>query len=111
MSLKPYELFEALERGDVVEVSINCEVPQWGRWNGNSWYSHCVYRIAPKKERSLVEELREADEKGRYAGDLLRRAADHMEELEGKTQAVPVKIPLELCATYELLAEIKRRMT
>jgi hypothetical protein len=106
MSLKPYELFDALERGDVVEVSINCEVPQWGRWNGNSWYSHCEYRIAPKKELSLVEELRLCAKSGGVSEETLIKAADRICELE----RVNAK-PIDYYTTDELLAELKRRVT
>ena len=110
MSLKPHEMFEALERGEVVEVSINCEEPQWGRWNGNSWYSHCEYRIAPKK-LSLVERIRN----GLKAHCLLdmddvKAAADRIEELERYEAQCKTLNYLPYVEIDTLLAEIKRRV-
>jgi hypothetical protein len=61
------------------------------------------YRIAPKKELSLVEELRMATA---WSRDLAIRAADRIEELEAMLQ----HNCLNELTTDELLAEIKRRM-
>lgn len=98
------EVLQAYERGEKIEVLSG---DQW-RVPGDfpSWNFHQYqYRIAPKKELSLVEELREADRKDRRAEDLLRRVADRICELE----RVNAK-PIDHYTTDELLDEIKRRM-
>ncbi len=66
-------------------------------------FAHYTYRIAPKKEMTLVEELREYESQV-CDGNLFRRAADRIEKLEAMQ-----KSPAHLYTTDELLAEIKRR--
>ena len=60
------------------------------------------YRIAPKKERGLVEQLRAW---GASPGNVIQRAADRIEELESFN---PMHI--KQFTTDELLAEIARRV-
>jgi hypothetical protein len=52
-SPKPQELFDALERGEKVEVLIDKE---WEKWNGNWWDNGVTFRIVkPKKTVVLYE--------------------------------------------------------
>jgi len=79
------EVLQAAKRGEEIEVRYHCEIPESWRdvgtidvWN----FSSCDYRIAPKKEMTLVEELRH---KACYVGnpsEVLCRAADRITELE-----------------------------
>ena len=104
------EVLQAAKRGEEIEVRYHCEIPESWRdvgtidvWN----FSSCDYRIAPKKEMTLVEELRNLAKFGvpdGLMGGLLTRAADYIERLE-KPQADP------LCSASidQLLAEIARR--
>ena len=102
-------VLKAYERGEKIEVSHYCEIPETWRdletttvlWN----FPSCKYRIAPKK-LSLVEELRLCAESGGVQRELLIKAADRIEELE---KALEYDCSKEL-TTDELLAEIKRRM-
>jgi hypothetical protein len=100
------EVLRAAERGEDIEYRTYLAGAPWMPWDkGRSWcFDRCVYRIAPKKKITLVDQLRITNIA------ICKDAADRIEELEEKTQAIPVKIPLEICAADELLAEIKRRM-
>ena len=79
------------------------------------------YRIAPKKEMSLVEILRTVDLSWTDFGDLCTKAADRIEELESSGLLVALQERIaELekmvqgefrnVTTDELLAEIARRI-
>ena len=64
------------------------------------------YRIATKKEMTLVEELRvEGACMDRYQYELLTRAADRIEELENQPQ-----LTFATRTNGELLDELKRRL-
>jgi len=60
------------------------------------------YRIAPKKEMTLVEELRSYPRDG---DDVRQRAADRIEHLEESLNHA-----LEYSTTDELMDELKRRI-
>lgn len=99
-------VLQAAERGEKIEVSSKYEI-NWTPISSPAFnFEACSYRIAPKPQMTLVELLREHSEKG----SILDKAADRIEELEEKTKAVTVKIPLEHCTTDELLTEIARRL-
>ena len=95
------EVLQAAKRGEKIEVR-----------EGGSWYEHLDgawnfdakdYRIAPKKERGLVEQLRAW---GASPGNVIQRAADRIEQLEMDSITSMVNV-----TTDELLAELKRRTT
>ncbi len=96
------EVLQAAQRGEPIEFSFKDR----NEWFENSAlmfdFSSYKYRITPKKELSLVEELRNANTNT----DLCNRAADLIEELESCEPAVWLKD----ITTNELLDEIKRRM-
>ncbi len=94
------ELAEAKERGE--RIMVCNDVDEWQEWDGKQWRDQWEFRIAPKKEMTLVEELRSQQPKA--TGGLFHRAADRIEFLEQAQNA-----PLHLFTTDELLAEIKRR--
>jgi hypothetical protein len=91
------EVLQAAKRGEKIEYTsiahgwIPAAEPSWD-------FSSNAYRIAPKKEMSLVERLR-------VVGGVGDEAADRIEELEGFG-----KKSLYCYATDELLAEIARRV-
>jgi hypothetical protein len=96
------EVLQAAKRGEKIEV----QEPNSLCWTvipaPGFDFKRCNYRIAPKKEMTLVEELREVASKGVSVwGDLQMRAADRIEELE--------QYGLQDYTTDELLAELKRR--
>ncbi len=100
--MTPQELFDAFDRGEIIEFNYADRDGGWDKWEGNSWYRSAKFRIV-RKEMSLAEELREATKTGRYAGDLLCRCADRFDELE------ECMAP-STWSTEELLDELKRRM-
>ncbi len=75
------EVLQAAKRGEKIEVLIGGE---WLRLiDPNFNFQSFSYRIAPKKEMTLVEELRLCVSP--YAvvpRDIFKRAADRIEELE-----------------------------
>ena len=100
------EVLQAYERGEQIEFQAFKDV--WSPVGIAPSWNFCLinYRIAPKKELSLVEELRRVGNCVRLGGPLYLRAADRIEELEKE----PLwSAPIEEYATDELLAEIKRR--
>jgi hypothetical protein len=102
--MTPQELFDARDRGDRVEVLS--DVGAWFKWDGCIWDISREYRIAPKKEKSLVEELRNMEStKVSEWLDLTARAADRITDLEALYAS-----SISAFTTDELLAEIKRRM-
>lgn len=75
-------------------------------------FSNFDYRIAPKKELSLVEELRNAANLRPGAiwnVDMLSRAADRIDELEKNMAYAKPQALKKAFTTDELLDEIKRR--
>jgi hypothetical protein len=96
--MKPQELFDALERGEKVEYKVG--LYEWERWTGTAWNQDKIYRIAPKKEMTLVDQLRITNI------EICKDAADRIEELEALYAS-----SISAFTTDELLAEIKRRMT
>ena len=107
-------VLEAAKRGEVIECSVK-GTHTWLSSNNDAWnFMQYNYRIAPKKEMSLVEELRLADKQGHRAEDLIRRAANRIEHLEAREKYLDSALiqakRIEHCTTDELLAEIKRRM-
>ena len=99
------EVLKAAERGEDIEYRTYLAGAPWMPWDkGRSWcFDRCVYRIAPKKERSLVEELLAAH--AATALSVYQRAADRIAELEALYAS-----SISAFTTDELLAEIKRRM-
>ena len=75
----------------------------WRDFDGKPLWNFCAneYRIAPKKERTLIERLR--DKAGVAMSDI-QQAADRIEELESRPYS-----GIEHSTTDELLDEIKRR--
>ncbi len=94
------EVLTAAKNGEAIEYEPKSGI--WMTTNPPEWdFSSFNYRIAPKKEVTLVEELREGHD---VSGTRLhKRAADRIEELENID-------PMMGVATDELLAEIKRRV-
>jgi hypothetical protein len=97
------EVLQAAQRGEQI---------YYRRHDDKKWVkmAHCEfnfssfdYRIAPKKELSLVEELREYQ--GKAFSDIRNRAADRIEELESHAANWA-----PMLTTDQLLDEIKRRM-
>ena len=76
------EILQAAKRGEKIETRNS-----YGEWMEVMEpracdFAHYDYRIAPKKEMTLVDELRTyADQVGRH-GDLFISAADRITELE-----------------------------
>ncbi len=95
-----HELSDTIKRGDKVEVRFVAS--GWQPWDGRTWHVEWEFRIAPKKEMTLVEELRYYADKDIIPKEITARAADRIEELE-KVLNTPL-------TTNELLDEIKRRM-
>ena len=99
------EVLQAARRGEKIEMSLICDfgdrwvvsaAPQWN-------FRDFDYRIAPKREMTLVEELRHYGgiDSIDLWGRLCRNAADRITELE--------QYGLQDYTTDELLAELKRR--
>ena len=102
------EVLQAAKRGEKIEYRY-IHADKNSLWMDNTSagafdFAHYDYRIAPKKEMTLVEEAR------RWAtsdpNSLLSRLADRIEQLEEAQNA-----PLSLFTTDELIDEIKRRIT
>jgi hypothetical protein len=99
-------VLEAAKRGEKIEYrgvesgiwKLCTEQPVWN-------FSTNDYRIAPKPQMTLVEELRWPD-RTEPKIDLMRRAADRICDLERINY-----IHLTHYTTDELLAELKRRTT
>ena len=74
------EVLQAAEMGEKIEFMNRTKAGAvWEKvycWDFNAY----DYRIAPKKEMTLVEELREGEDPA--IGSLWNRAADRIEELE-----------------------------
>jgi hypothetical protein len=99
------EILQAAQRGEPIEYkSKHYPNDRWIPKNHDAWNTDTFdYRIAPKKELSLVEELREE----KFVSDhLRRRAADRIEELESHAANWA-----PMLTTDQLLDEIKRRMS
>ena len=110
------EVLQAAKRGEKIEVLKErfdpCEVPDhtdvWKPIVGPVLFNMPMdrYRIAPKKETTLVEELRH---KACYVGnpsDVLCRAADRIELLELAAESMH----LSRRTQEELINEVRRRM-
>ncbi len=95
------EVLQAAERGESIEFA-SATGTNWKTVIGDPvWaFNQYKYRIAPKKEMTLVEELRGV----MNGSELARRAADRIEFLE-----YALDIPLRNYILEDLLAEIKRR--
>jgi hypothetical protein len=101
-------VLKAYERGEKLEYRLRGESKDsdWQRVIGSWWnFAGFEYRIAPKKEPTLVEELRLCAESGGVSEETLIKAADRICELE----RVNAK-PIDYYTADELLTEIKRRM-
>jgi DNA-binding NarL/FixJ family response regulator len=97
------EVLQAAERGEKIEMSTTTS--GWQRTEDPLWnFGVCDYRIAPKKEITLVEALRQASLGA--APCLLSVAADRIELLE----LAAASMHLSRRTTDELLAEIARRV-
>jgi hypothetical protein len=96
------EVLRAAKRGEQIEKQDAC-----GHWSEciNPKFSFPIshYRIAPKKEMTLVEELRKYYDQ--HKAPVYKEAADRIEELEKSIYNPSV------WHTDELLAELKRRTT
>ena len=75
-------VLEAAKRGEEIQW-LNLSDDMWVTWKHKVFnFADYTYRIAPKKEMTLVDELRTyADQVGRH-GDLFISAADRITELE-----------------------------
>ena len=89
-------VLEAAKRGEDIEAK-NPVTAVWEPIDA-SRFNFFDYRIAPKPQMTLVEELRE------MGGRLRLEAADRIEELESRPYS-----GIEHRTTDELLAEIARR--
>jgi len=96
-------VLQAAERGEEIEYRLY-GANTWKDMGGTWDFSNFDYRIAPKKELSLVERLRLYPHIN--FGDLRAEAADRIESLEIANES----LSLERRATDELLVEIKRRV-
>ena len=94
-------VLEAAKNGEKIETANVC-----GEWTEVTFSNFPNYRIAPKKEMTLVEQLRSLKPFG-YQSQTCCDAADRIEELERKWTE---KNPSRLLTTDELLAELKRRV-
>ena len=96
-------VLEAAQRGEEIEYR-GVDSGKWKLCDYQPCWSFSTndYRIAPKKEMTLVEELRE----GVYHGSIRHRAADRIEMLEEQAAYQTVG----KFTTDELLAEIARRI-
>ena len=82
------EVLQAAERGEVVEIYVD------GKWiaidDPEFNFGDFDYRIAPKKEMTLVEELRNSKNDQRtymeWQHEIMCRAADRIEELEKEVE-------------------------
>jgi ABC-type transport system involved in cytochrome c biogenesis ATPase subunit len=94
------EVLQAAERGEVIESTTKM-FENWTEVFDPVFDFHRLnYRIAPKKEMTLVERLRG------WTGKDMHDAADRIEELE-KNIAL---LDLHYVPTDDLLAEIARRV-
>lgn len=100
------EVLQAAERGEKIEAKSELRVRDWHEVRSPVWnFEINDYRIAPKKEMTLVEELREYGKTRLAPGStLIQKAIDRIEFLENIT---PVRV--DQFTTNELLEEIKRR--
>jgi hypothetical protein len=94
-------VLSAAERGEQIEYEVKPDlwmttVPEWD-------FSAFDYRIAPKKEMTLVEELRLYYDQ--HKAQVYKDAADRIHILEEMLEH-----PVESVSTDELLAELKRRV-
>ena len=94
------EVLQAAERGETIEFKdlhrgwIATKNPAFD-------FGSYKYRVTPKPQMTLVEELR----RHKDVWDLNQRAADRIEELEGR----PFPPTLEQITTDKLLAELAKR--
>jgi len=126
------EVLTAAKNGEMIEQQLQGADSGWvGQY---AWDFECYdYRITPKKELSLVEELRNSRIDPRvfteWQHEIMLRAADRIEELEASTvtlhawcakcnelveaqrriKQLEKSEPIIAFTTDELLAEIKRR--
>ncbi len=98
-------LILAFDRGDKVQFKYT-EDDEWKPQLDSYWDASYIYRIAPKKEMTLVEELRalNSTEVGDWF-DITNRAANRIEELEGRFKSY-----IEGFSNNELLNEVARRL-
>ena len=118
------EVLQAAQRGEEIEFRYIHSSKGWNPNTADAYdFAHYDYRIAPKKEMSLVEELREWSKSSQHF--LFSKAADRIEELEleksyclkneKKRIARIEELESQLqetvltASTDELLAELKRR--
>ena len=100
-------VLEAAKRGEKIEWNNQ---GQWVLWRPEQFnFIGYTYRIAPKKEMTLVEELRDVVDFKVSSFDCVRdtclRAADRIEELDR-----PYPPTIAQSTTDELLEELKRRV-
>ena len=103
------EVLTAAKNGERVEVRANADSTWIEVQPGQAWWNCYNYRIAPKKEMTLVEELRRENEcrnLDNYTSGLIKRAADRIKILEEMMEH-----PVESVSTDELLDELKRRLS
>ena len=100
------EVLTAYKNGEKIECGYN-DTNHWTPCNEPPWnFSITDYRIAPKKEMTLVERLRyQASISGGDWGATMNRAANRIKILEEMMEH-----PVESVSTDELLEELKRRM-
>jgi hypothetical protein len=114
MNLKEMiEILQAAERGEKIEVQTDMQSGVWQPWKGTVLHFDLNYRIAPKKEMTLVEELKagvkdtgELISSAAHVNALMSSAAYRIQDLEHNLMK-PAHI--DKFTTDELLAEIKRR--
>jgi hypothetical protein len=103
------EVLQAAQRGEAIQQKLKAS-HKWGMpvyFSNEYLYDFTMfdYRIAPKKELSLVERLRHLSCRLGSPADILTEAADRIEELESHARNWA-----PMLTTEELLDEIKRRM-
>jgi hypothetical protein len=101
------EIVNAVKRGEAIEYNAAdaYSVRQvWKSWEGTWWNKDTLFRIAQKKEMTLVEKLRTVMPDG-MTFELRNQAADRIEELEAEDEWSWSGV-----TTDELLDELKRRV-
>ena len=96
-------VMQAFRDGAEIQCRFHGTSNAWEPWQHHSLnFAGYDYRIAPKKEMTLVERLRSNSS---TAEELCQRAADQIELLEEALNHA-----VEAATTDELLAEIARRI-